>query len=368
MTTTQTQTPGAPAPAATPAPARLQLPDATTQDGTYPRPQLMRPRWHDLSGTWDFAWDDAEQYEHDDVPFSRRIEVPFPPESPASGIHETGFHSRAWYRRTFGAAELQAAGSPTDADADPGRVLLHFGAVDQTASVWVNGHLVATHTGGQTPFSADITHVVRAGDGAFTIVVRAVDLPTDVSTLRGKQDWREEPHTIWYHRTTGIWQPVWLEWVPPVSVESITWRSDLATSTVEADIELAGPVADADSVNVTLTHEGETIAATTVRTMGERTVSVRLVIPRQLNGQQYEELLWSPASPTLIGAPCSRTIPRLRRRTPCRATSGSAASRRARRGCCSTIGRSTCGRCWLRTTGPSRISPPRRRRCAAKSS
>ncbi|GLK17292.1 glycoside hydrolase family 2 TIM barrel-domain containing protein [Herbiconiux flava] len=298
---TMTSTPAARAASDADLPAR-GLPDATTQDGTYPRPQLMRPHWHDLSGTWDFAWDDDEEYEHDDVPFSRRIEVPFPPESPASGIHETGFHSRAWYRRTVGAAELRAAGAPTDAGAAPGRMLLHFGAVDHAASVWVNGHLVATHVGGQTPFAADITRLVRAEGDELTIVVRAVDLPGDVSSLRGKQDWREEPHTIWYHRTTGIWQPVWLEWVPSVSVESIIWRSDLTTSTVEADIELSGPVAAADSVSVTLSHLGETIAATTVSTMGEGTVSVRLVIPRQLNGQQYEELLWSPSSPTLIGA------------------------------------------------------------------
>ena len=294
-----------PAPPADPVlPALPALPDATTQDGTYPRPQLMRSRWHDLSGTWDFAWDDEQEYEHDDVPFSRRIEVPFPPESPASGIHETGFHPRAWYRRTFGASEVQAAGASTDSgpDSASGRVLLHFGAVDHAASVWVDGHLVATHTGGQTPFSADITGIVSAGGAEHTVVVRAVDLPGDVSTLRGKQDWREEPHTIWYHRTTGIWQPVWLEWVPSVSVESVIWRSDLTTSTVEGDIELTGPVAPSDSVSITLTHAGEPIAATTVQTMGECTVSVRLVIPRQLNGQQYEELLWSPSTPTLIGA------------------------------------------------------------------
>jgi beta-galactosidase/beta-glucuronidase len=296
-----TTTPPSTTPASTP-PALPALPDATTQDGTYPRPQLMRSHWHDLSGTWDFAWDDELEYEHDDVPFSRRIEVPFPPESPASGIHETGFHPGAWYRRTFGASELQAAGAPAEAGSAPGRVLLHFGAVDHAADVWVNGQLVATHTGGQTPFSADITRLVRAQDGEFTLIVRAVDVPGDVSTLRGKQDWREEPHTIWYHRTTGIWQPVWLEWVPSVSIESVSWRSDLTTSTVEADIRLSGPVAPSDSVNVTLTHDGEPIASTTVQTMGECLVCIRLVIPRQLNGQQYEELLWSPDDPTLIGA------------------------------------------------------------------
>jgi beta-galactosidase/beta-glucuronidase len=287
-----------------PSPRASALPDATTQDGTYPRPQLMREHWHDLSGTWDFAWDDRQEYEHDDVPFTRSIVVPFPPESPASGIHETGFHACAWYRRTFGAAELEAAGGVASADGSSRRVLLHFGAVDHTAAVWVDGRLVATHEGGQTPFSADITGIVSAEDPGqlHTVVVRAVDLPSDVSVLRGKQDWREEPHTIWYHRTTGIWQPVWLETVPALSISSVTWCTDLPTSTVEAEVELRGPVTDGDSVTITLQHDGRTIASTTVQSLGERIVPVRMVIPRQLNGQQYEELLWSPSHPTLIGA------------------------------------------------------------------
>ncbi|QJU55952.1 glycoside hydrolase family 2 [Herbiconiux sp. SALV-R1] len=279
-------------------------PDATTLDVGYPRPQLVRASWCELSGAWDFAWDDELRYEHDDVPFRQSIEVPFPPESPASGIGDTALHQAAWYRRTFGAAELREAGAVPGAG---GRVLLHFGAVDHDASVWVNGSLVATHSGGQTPFDADITSFVDdsmgAGlDGRVTVVVRAVDRPDDVSVLRGKQDWREEPHAIWYHRTTGIWQPVWLEWVPQVSVADIVWRADAATATVEAEIELSGTVGRAETVEVALRHDGDVIASTSVQSLGQQLVSVRLVIPRQLNGQQYEELLWSPDRPTLIGA------------------------------------------------------------------
>ncbi|WP_368496457.1 glycoside hydrolase family 2 protein [Herbiconiux sp. A18JL235] len=278
-------------------------PDATALDGAYPRPQLVRAAWCELSGPWEFAWDDGLEYTHDEVPFSRVIEVPFPPESPASGIHDTAMHQSAWYRRTVGAAELQQAGAAPGA---AGRVLLHFGAVDHDASVWVNGTLVAQHSGGQTPFTADVTpfagDAARRGDADLTVVVRAVDRPDDVSVLRGKQDWREEPHAIWYHRTTGIWQPVWLEWVPEVSVSDIVWRADAATATVEAEIELSGAVGAAATVEVELTHDGETVAAGSVQTLGRSQASVRLVIPRQLNGQQYEELLWSPARPTLIGA------------------------------------------------------------------
>src|SRR3712207_9236752 len=112
----------------------------------HPRPQLTRDRWTDLSGTWEFAYDDgdvgvdAHWYDRGD-PFDRSICVPFPPESPASGVGEVGFHPVVWYRRTFTAPQR------------PGeRLLLHFGAVDYRAAVWVNGRLVVTHEGCPTPF------------------------------------------------------------------------------------------------------------------------------------------------------------------------------------------------------------------------
>lgn len=271
--------------------------DATAQDGTYPRPQLVRPWWHDLSGEWDFARDDELTARHDDVVFDRRIVVPFPPESPASGIAETGFMPCVWYRRSFGRAELDEAGLGEDRP----RVVLHFGAVDQAAEVWLNGRLVATHSGGQTPFHADVTDAVQP-DGENVLVVRAVDAPEDVSMLRGKQDWRERPHAIWYHRTTGIWQPVWLECVPTAAIERLAWRTDLPSATVEADVELSGRVPATSWVRVSISHDGEVLAEARVRTGGVRRCPVRLVVPRQLNGQSYEELLWSPDRPTLLAA------------------------------------------------------------------
>src|SRR3546814_8188540 len=90
-----------------------------------------------------------------DVLFDRTIAVPFPPESPASGIHETGYHPCVWYRREFGADELRDAGL----DESRRRILLHFGAVDQSATVWVNGQVVATHEGGQSPLDRKSTRL-----------------------------------------------------------------------------------------------------------------------------------------------------------------------------------------------------------------
>lgn len=273
------------------------LPDALAQERTHPRPQLVRSCWQDLGGEWDFAITDVGTTRVADVDFDRRIIVPFPPESPASGVHENGFLGAVWYRRTFDRRDLEQAGL----DDGLRRVLLHLGAVDHAASVWLNGCLVATHEGGQTPFTADLTDAVDL-EGENTLVVRATDPPEDVSVPRGKQDWREQPHVIWYHRTTGIWQPVWLECVPEVAIASLTWTTDLPAAAVSLDLRLEGRAAPGTRVRVTLRHGQDLLADGTVAVLGHDVVPVRLVLPRQLNGQQYEELLWSPEHPTLLGA------------------------------------------------------------------
>jgi len=276
------------------------LPVASTQDGTYPRPQLMRREWADLTGTWDFALG-APDAQPADVAFDRTITVPFPPESAASGLAEGGMLHSVWYRRRITDADLAAAGAGAGAgDPAGGRVLLHFGAVDWEATVWVNGVVVATHRGGQSPFTADLTAVLRA-DGTDEIVVHAVDDPEDVSILRGKQDWRDQPHAIWYHRTTGIWQPVWLEAVPRTAIARLGWSSDIPEAAVSVDVELSGPIDEDAWLHVELRHDGEVLAEARTKVLS-RFETVRLTLPRQTNGQQHEELLWSPESPQLIDA------------------------------------------------------------------
>lgn len=270
-------------------------PVASTQDGTYPRPQLMRARWADLTGTWSFAIG-APNAAPSDVDFDKTILVPFPPESAASGLSEPGMLHSVWYRRDLTSDDLEAAGAGRVGD----RVVLHFGAVDWEATVWVNGLVVATHRGGQSPFAADITAALRI-DGPNEIVVHAVDDPEDVSILRGKQDWRNQPHAIWYHRTTGIWQPVWLEVVPPTSIARLTWGSEIATAQVSLDVEITGPFDDTTWLHVELRHNGEMLAETRTKVLSPFDTA-RLTIPRQTNGQQYEEILWSPEHPTLIDA------------------------------------------------------------------
>lgn len=272
---------------------------ASQQDGTRLRPQLLREHYRDLSGPWGFAHDDEDrglrEGWQDGRELGQTITVPFPPESPDSGIADTGFHPVIWYRRLLSAEDLDAAGFRTGR-----RLLLHFGAVDYRATVWLDGTLVGEHTGGHTPFAVDLTDAIGAGtDGIYTLVVRALDDPEALSQPRGKQDWQRDPHAIWYHRTSGIWQPVWLESVPDVYVTDLWWRSDETTGTASVQIRLNRAVPA--TLAVRIAHQGRELAQVSVKTAASCAV-VHLPLAGQENGQGYEDLLWSPASPTLLDA------------------------------------------------------------------
>ncbi|HUQ54662.1 glycoside hydrolase family 2 protein [Lentzea sp.] len=257
----------------------------------HPRPQLTRASWTDLCGEWEFAHDDAdtgldEHWHSGGAAFDRVITVPYPPESAASGIGDTGPHPVVWYRRTV------------DVEAEGHRVLLHFGAVDYRASVWVNGQLVATHEGGHTPFSADITPALREGREQM-LVVRAEDR-NDPHQPRGKQDWRDEPHDIWYHRTTGIWQPVWLERVPKVWIDSVRWTPKPFEGLVELEAAFGGTPAG-HRLDVRLRLGDEVLAEQSAVVRGDR-ARLTLHLPAAENRQELGRLLWSPEQPVLIDA------------------------------------------------------------------
>lgn len=266
----------------------------------YPRPQLVRAAWAGLDGKWDFAFGPEDGRPLSTVlpaiSFDRTIEVPFPPESAASGIAERGFQSVAYYRRTIAPRDLLAAGF----DNDHTRLVLHFGAVDYRADVWLDGRYLGHHEGGSTPFSFDVSEVLGP-DTESVLVVRAEDDPHDVEQPRGKQDWRLEPHGIWYHRTTGIWQPVWLEAAPEIYVTDLAWISDVPAGTVVMELELNVRPSTPVTVTVSLRFEGA-VLATVGFAQGEPRSKTTISLPRQANGQEYESLLWSPDSPRLLDA------------------------------------------------------------------
>ncbi|WP_019585454.1 glycoside hydrolase family 2 protein [Deinococcus apachensis] len=258
---------------------------------THPTPLLEREHWRDLGGLWQFCYDDEARWRHPgEVIFDRQILVPYAPESRKSGIGDEGFHPVVWYSLTVTLTPEERSG----------RLLLHFGAVDYRATVWANGSVVAQHEGGHTPFTADITKQAQAGE-TVEIVVRAEDDPQDLAKPRGKQDWQREPHSIWYPRTTGIWQTVWLERVPETYLRRVRWSSNMQSWEIGLNVEVAGPLPPHMSVRVRLYRDGELLA-------DDRYAVRHTEVSRQISladpgiDDFRNELLWSPAHPQLLDA------------------------------------------------------------------
>ena len=270
--------------------------------GGHPFPQLRRSHWCSLDGRWSFAYDDDETGLDRDWPScgvnERTITVPFPPESERSGVGVTGYHPVVWYSRTLAAADLVRAGRPAQGE----RVLLHFGAVDYRASVWIDGQLVGEHEGGHVPFALDITRALPDGGEDALLVVRAEDRPLDAGQPRGKQDWQPEPHNIWYSRTTGIWQSVWLEAVPRTAIAELAWTPNRACDAVELAVTTTRPVPAGSRITARLTIEGRLLAEATARLPETTTTGLTIDLREQAHGQRYEKLLWSPEHPRLIEA------------------------------------------------------------------
>ena len=181
----------------------------------HPRPDALRDLWLNLNGTWQFEIDDnrtgiAKHFENRDD-FSMKIEVPFCPESTLSGIGHTDFINACWYSRILDIPEQALSG----------RVMLHFGAVDYEATVYLNGKRVGKHRGGYIGFAFDITDFVTAGENV--LVVRARDNCRDPMIPSGKQCVDTYSHGCSYTRSTGIWQTVWLEYVPKSYIKSFKW-------------------------------------------------------------------------------------------------------------------------------------------------
>ncbi len=264
----------------------------------HPNPQFARANWHDLTGEWQFAFDPDDigrdrHWESDAAAFDRAITAPFPPESSASGIDDPGPHRVVWYRREVDLDSL--------ARQDDQRLLLHFGAVDYRADVWVNGVHVAWHEGGHTPFQADITPALTVGATTAVIVVRAEDDPDDLGQPRGKQDWETPSHAIWYRRTTGIWQPVWLEVVGRHRIADIHWRPEAQSLTLGATVTIDPSPRSPLTLHITLSLNGTTLADDRLRVNGTTNVAKwRIGEPGHPGSRR--ELLWSPEHPNLIEA------------------------------------------------------------------
>lgn len=255
----------------------------------HPRPQFVRDNFTSLDGPWQFAHDTQQLGLRDrwferSEPFSRIIEVPFPPESSASGIGED-IDSPIWYRRTF----------IVEPRADE-RVLVHFEGIDYQSSVWVNGTHLGDHEGSQARFSVDVTDAAREGENV--LVVRAVDARS-LEQPRGKQDWQAEPHAIWYWRTSGIWRSVWLERVPAVRLESIVLRPDDDLSSVRFEARVAGALESGTCLELEFHHEGRLLARSSQEFISDVARGGTVLVHPGI-GVEPESLWWTPESPVLI--------------------------------------------------------------------
>lgn len=190
----------------------------------HPNPQWERKTWKNLNGPWEFEFDfgcsAVERRLWEKKRFDREILVPFCPESRLSGIGYTDFISGVAYRRNFELSQEELSG----------RVLLHFGAVDYEASVYVNGTLVGSHKGGYTSFCFDITKHVAPGPNTLFVAVKD-DVRSGLQP-KGKQAHLYASSGCDYTRTTGIWQTVWLEFVPERHIQSAKYYPDPANGKV----------------------------------------------------------------------------------------------------------------------------------------
>lgn len=237
----------------------------------YPRPIMERSEWMNMNGLWSYAITQVEV----DKPsgFDGEILVPFAIESSLSGVQKTlGKDKALWYSREFSIPSKWKGKS----------VLLHFGAVDWKADVWVNGIKVGKHTGGFTPFSFDITAALQKGNN--TLYVKVWDPTDDGTQPRGKQV--KAPRTIWYTPVSGIWQTVWLEPVGDRYIRSLKTLPDIDRNRLSVSLDVNN-VSSLDIIEVNIFGEDGKVAS--ARSLASQPVDLYLKDVR----------LWSPDSPFL---------------------------------------------------------------------
>ena len=262
----------------------------------YPRPQMVREDWKSLNGLWDYAI--RPRKEERPEKFEGEILVPFPAESALSGVGKRiGAENRLWYSRKF----------KLPRDNGDKRWLLHFGAADWEATVWVNGQNVGEHRGGYDPFTFDITDALTSqGDGEEHEITVGVFDPTDAGKQpRGKQV--ANPHGIWYTPTTGIWQSVWLEPVPKTAyIESLKIVPDIDAGKARLTVNCSGNL-EGLAVKVIVRDGGREVA------IGNRESKVQYGSPgKPIELSIADAKLWSPDQPFLYALEVSLTDDRRR--------------------------------------------------------
>ncbi len=222
----------------------------------HPQPQLQRKNWENLNGEWEFAFDFGKSGEDRKLWEKERLEgkitVPFCPESDLSGVGHKDFIPAVWYKRKI----------RLNKDHLKGRVLLHFGAVDYECAVWVNGQKAGSHRGGYTSFVFDITEYVSEGENDLTVCAK--DDNRSGKQPKGKQSSRYFSYGCDYTRTTGIWQTVWLEFVPKTRIQKLWYYPNLA----QQSLGIRAVVSGSGTLTAEAFYEGRSCGRATVTAEG----------------------------------------------------------------------------------------------------
>ena len=251
----------------------------------YPRPQMVRADWMNLNGLWNYAITEASA---ETFAAEGKILVPFAVESSLSGVGRKITKDNAlWYERQFVLPKTWKGKN----------VLLHFGAVDWQAEVFVNGVLVGEHKGGYDPFSFDITPFLKKS-GKQTLKVKVMDATDNSLQPRGKQCFINR--SIWYTPVSGIWQTVWLEPVAAAHIENYYVVSDIDNGTMTFDVDASTSEGDVVKVAVLEGGEGYSAENPSAKVLAEAVVE---------NGKAVVKIddvkTWSPDSPYLYGVKVS---------------------------------------------------------------
>ena len=244
----------------------------------HPQPQMMRPNWQCLNGEWEFQFDPENQGEAEKW-FSQdhlrgKIVVPFEIESLYSGVKEKNPPDYFWYLLKF---------KLDDGLQGPGRLILHFEAVDYRTWVWLNGQYLGGHTGGYESFSFEVTDKVHSGENVLAL--RVFD-SSDANQVRGKQSTRGKSYGIWYTPASGIWQPVWIEKVGESYLQNFKAYFELAQSRVRLELAIASA------------RPGQTVSLAAIDPAGQELDTSLKNIP----AQSTMKLVWDIKDPRLWSA------------------------------------------------------------------
>ncbi len=247
----------------------------------YPRPDFCRQEWQCLNGDWDF-WADGS--------LVGKIAVPFVWQAPKSGISLTKEPERIAYERSF----------QVDANWRGKQIRLHFGAVDYRCQVWVNGQRVGEHQGGHLGFFVDITGVLTWGQEELRVVVE--DPTCDETIPRGKQCWTDAPHGIWYTRSSGIWQSVWLEPVSQQAIEKLFFTPDIDAGQVEISVELSSKPKGREILEIEIYLKEQLFQRVVTDVVTDKTkLTVDIFRNQIFSGMTHQDgLCWCPNRPTLF--------------------------------------------------------------------